>query len=358
MTRSLSRWQALLLGLIVLGSLGLGGFGLFVIGSQTWPGRNDLHVQVGFPEILGVEVGTRVRIQGIDAGEVVRIVPPETPDGPVILRMRIRGDYRSLVRLSSTVQIIPEGMLGSKVLEIRPPASRPGETAPDLSPAEEDALLRGDSPPSLNDLLAQIGQTMKGVQKGQGTLGKLVNDPQAYDALVGLLRSSNEAVEKSKDAITTIQRDADALKKVPLLGGYIEDPVALLVRPNSERQRRVFAESELFEPERAVLTAAGRERLDELSGWLNESRLKGSEVVVVSYADAKKSEARVAGNITRQQSEAVIEYLRSSQRIHKLGWFSSRKVTALGMGTQPPPQPERETVPAARCEIIVFVPPS
>ncbi|MFO0880165.1 MAG: MlaD family protein [Gemmataceae bacterium] len=356
MSRSLSRWQALLLGLVVLISLGMGGLGLFVVGSQTWPGRNDLHVLVGFPEILGVEVGTRVRIQGVDAGEVVRVVAPREPDELVILRLRIKGDYRHLVRSSSLVQIVPEGMLGGKVLEIRPPVSRSGQPPPDLSPADEDCLLAGETPPTLNDLLTQIGQTMRGVENGQGTLGKLVKDPQAYEALVGLLRSSNDAVERSKDAIQTIQRDADALKKVPVLGGYIEDPVGLLVRPACEKHRRLFAEADLFEPGRAVLTAEGRERLDELAAWLTEWKLKGSEVVVVSYARPQSVEARVAINVTRQQSEAVAAYLKSSQKIHRMGWFGSRRVTALGMGTQLPPQAEREELPPARTEVVVFIP--
>src|SRR5262245_10673184 len=140
-TRSLSRWQALLLGVVVLAGLGLGGFGLFVVGSRVWPGQNDLHVQVGFAEIKGVEVGTRVRIQGIDAGEVERIPPPETPSSPVLLRLRVKGEFRHLVRVSSTVQIVSEGMLGGKVVEIRPPARKPGQPAPGSSPAYEDDLL-------------------------------------------------------------------------------------------------------------------------------------------------------------------------------------------------------------------------
>ena len=60
--------------------------------------------------------------------------------------------------------------------------------------------------------------------------------------------------------------------------------------------------------------------------------------------------------MTRQQSEAVIAYLKGNYKVHKLGWFSSRKVTPLGMGTQPPPQPESPPLPPARVEIIVFVP--
>lgn len=356
MYRHLSRGQTLVLGLVVLVGFFLATGGLFVVGSRVWPGRNDLHVGVGFPEIRGVEVGTRVRIQGIDAGEVTAIHAPEMPDGPVLLHLRVKGEFRHLVRVSSRVQIVSEGMLGGKVVEIRPPRQSPGEDPPDRTLAQNGTMLVGEAGMELGDVLVQVGDALKGVQSGQGTLGKLMQDPKAYDALLTLLRSGHEAVEKSKDTMSAIQRDAEALKKVPILGGYIEDPVALLVRPDCERNRRVFAEAELFEPGRSVLTTSGKEKLDELAPWLTGLKHKGSEVVVVSYADPKKAEPRTAGNVTRQQSEAVLNYLKTNQRVHRMGWFSSRKVTPLGMGVQAPPVAERDPLPPARVEVVVFVP--
>jgi phospholipid/cholesterol/gamma-HCH transport system substrate-binding protein len=356
-SRSLSGLQALALGAVVLVALGLGVAGLFSVGSRGWFGKDSLHVRSGFKEIRGVEVGTRVRIQGIDAGEVVQIVPPDSPDGNVVLRLRVKGEYRHLIRASSEVQILSEGMIGGKVVEIRPPRKKAGEPEPDMSLAVEDAMLPSAPSSELADVLGEVGSALKGIQTGEGTLGKLAKDPRAYEALVGLIQNSTDAVDRSKDAMAAIQRDAEALKKVPIIGSYVEDPVALLVRSNCERNRRTFAESELFEPGRAVLTAQGREKLDELGPWLSGLKHKGSEIVVVSYADpAKKVEAKTAANVTRQQGEAVVDYLKKQHAAHKLGWFSSRKVVALGQGNNPPPAPEREPLPPARVEVVVFVP--
>src|SRR5262249_38117890 len=158
------------------------------------------------------------------------------------------------------------------------------------------------------------------------------------------------------DTMSTIQRDADALKRVPLLGRYVEDPQTLLVRGNMERNRKTFAEEELFEPGRAVLTAQGREKLNDIAPWMTGLKHKGSDVVVVSYADRKKSEPKAALTLTRQQSQAVVDYLKKQHAVQKMGWLSSRKVTPLGQGVQPPPVPEREPLPPARVEVVVFVP--
>jgi phospholipid/cholesterol/gamma-HCH transport system substrate-binding protein len=349
-SRSLSRLQALVLGVVVLLGAGLAVGGLFAVGSRGWYGKDALHVRAGFPEIRGVEVGTRVRIRGIDAGEVVGITPPEDGEGEVVLRLRIKGEFRKQVRSGSTVQIVSEGMIGGKVVEVRPAKGGAGE------PAGEDELLRSEPTTELADVVGQVGQTLKGIQGGKGTLGKLVEDPKAYEALLALLRHSTDAVEKSKDTMASIQRDADALKRLPLVGRYVEDPLKLLVRSNCERNRQFFAEDELFEPGRAVLTSAGRARLDELAPWAAGLKHKGSEVVVVAYADPKKSEARAALELTRQQSAAVVEYLRKQHAVHKLGLVSTRKVTPLGQGVQPPPVPEKDPLPPARVEVLVFVP--
>jgi phospholipid/cholesterol/gamma-HCH transport system substrate-binding protein len=352
MSRTLSRLQALVLGFLVLVGIGLAVVGLFTIGSRGWFGKNPLHVRVGFREIRGVEVGTRVRIQGIDAGEVVGILPPDSPDGLVVLRLAIKEEYRQLVRTSSTVQIVSEGMLGAKVLEIHRGRSKQSTSTSRYSsdePAAEDALLESENSTELADLLGQVKQTLEGIRNGDGTLGKLARDPQVYDAMLDLLHQGREA-------IVSIGQSAEAVKQMPLVRDYVEDAASLLVRPNCERNRQWFAESELFEPGRAVLTAQGRERLDRLAPWLEGMKHKGSEVVVVAYADPQKSSPKLARTLTRQQSEAVCDYLKRQHAIQKMGWFSWRKVIALGQGVNPPPTPEPDPLPPARIEVIVFVP--
>src|SRR5213593_3398856 len=83
-SRSLSRLQLILLGAVVLTGLVLATVGLFAVGSRQWFWNDAFHVRTGFHEIRGVEVGTRVRIQGIDAGEVEAIDAPGTPGGDVV----------------------------------------------------------------------------------------------------------------------------------------------------------------------------------------------------------------------------------------------------------------------------------
>lgn len=342
MTGSLPRWQAIILGLLVTFGLGLGGVGLFAVGSRQLLWADVLHLRAGFRDVRGVEIGTRVRVQGIEAGEVVAVEPPAKPGENVHLRLRVDGRLRSLIRADACVQIMGEGMIGGKVVIIDP-----GTAA--AEPATENALLASRQAAELADVLAQVQQTLQGVSAGQGSLQKLLHENTAHDALLQTARQGEEALR-------SFQRTTEAVQRVPVLRNYVEDPFKLLHRPNMERNRRWFAEEDLFEPGRAILTGPGKQKLDEIAPWLTGLRHKGSEVVVAAYSDPKVYSLVPAQNLTRHQSEAVSDYLVKQHGANKMGLLSSRKVTPLGCGIEPPPVPESETLPPARVEVLVFVP--
>ena len=349
MSRSLSGLQAAVLGLVVLIGAALGAGGLFLIGGRGWYGAGAFHVRAAFREIRGVEVGTRVRLKGMDAGEVVEVVPPARPEDPVVLRLLLKGEYRRLLRPDSVVRIESDGLVGGKVLEIRPSPVAP---TGDAGPVVEDQLLQGDS----SDLMADVGAALSGVEEGKGTLGKLATDSTAHDALVDMMHQGTRTLARGEEAATALQQDAEALKRVPVVGGYVEDPTALLQRYNCDRQRRLFPADDLFEPGRAVLTAQGKARLDGIAPWLEGMKHPGSDVVIVAYADPHAADPKAAKVLTRQQSEAVCDYLKSKHGVEKMGWWSTRKVTPLGMGADAPPMAEPDPLPPDRVEVQVFTP--
>jgi phospholipid/cholesterol/gamma-HCH transport system substrate-binding protein len=344
MTDSLSRSQALFLGTVVIVGLALATIGLFLIstgsggslaigGYQIW-GEKPFHVRAGFHDIQGVEPGARVRIKGMDAGEVARIEPPATPDESVILVLKLDGRKRSLVHADAKVQIVSEGMIGGKVIELQPGT----RAAP---PADENALLETLPSVSLADLAKQFNDSVKSVRDGEGALGK-----EAVDTL-----------RQIRTTMSTFEQVGDAGKAMPFVRDYVKDPLALLVRPDCECNRYSYNESELFEPGRAVLTADGRRRLDDLAPRLNGLlQHDKAELLVFACADPRSGEDHaLLKTIAKGQSEAVCQYLKGHHAVQKAGWFSSRKVTALGLGADAPPD-EKDGKTGARVELRVFVP--
>src|SRR5260370_25682457 len=103
MSRSLSRFRALVLGAAVFVGLTLAAGGLFAVGSRQWRWGDTFHVVAGFPQIRGVEAGTRVRVQGIEAGVVETGEPPALPGGEVTLRLRLGGRFWDTGRARASV---------------------------------------------------------------------------------------------------------------------------------------------------------------------------------------------------------------------------------------------------------------
>lgn len=343
MSRSLSRLQAVLLGLVILAALGLAGFGLHAVGSRQWLWSDMFHVQVGFRAIKGVEVGTRVRVQGVEAGEVVDIQLPSNPGRDVVLRLQLHGRFRPLIRSDAVAQIVNESMVGGKVIEVNPGSDS-------AEPVREGALIASRASPELSDVLGQVEGVLQEVRDGKGSLGKLLSDD-------GLHSSLTQLTQQGKGTLAAIQQDAEAIREMPIIRSYVKDAHKLLVRPDCEANRQVFGESELFEPGHSVLTAQGKQQLDRLVPWLEGLKHKGSEVVIASYANPA-AEARTALTLTQKQSEAVAAYLKDHHAVQKMGLMSRRPVTPIGLGTAPPPVTPKEKLPTPRVEVIVFVPQS
>jgi phospholipid/cholesterol/gamma-HCH transport system substrate-binding protein len=337
------------LGLVVLLAVGLGVVGLFAVGARNWFGPEALTVQVGFEQIGGVELGTRVRLQGIDAGEVVAIERPAGPGDPVMLKLRIKSEYRDLVRTDARVRIVNEGLVGGKVLEVVPHKPKPGEAPAPV--AGNGAVLASLPTVDAGDLMEKMAAAMD----GEGTLGMVLKDPRLYQATLA-------AVEQLKSSAASLQENSDRVQDSWVMHALGKTPRELLVRPDCQRDRRVFPEADLFAPGEAILTAPGKAALDRIAPWLNGMKHPGSDVVVVAYADPRGGRsAEVAKALTLKQSEAAARYLRDKHGVHKMRvvtvlGFGERKVFPLGMGVNPPPEPEPDPLPPARVEVVVFVP--
>ncbi len=420
MSQSLSRGQALRLGVVVMAALLLGGAALLFVQQRTGFGGSSVRVQAGFPDIRGVEAGTRVRFQGIDVGEVEAILPPEQPGQPVQLRLRVAGRFHHLVRADAKVEIASESLLAGKILRIIPGSSQAelvadgavltGQAQPDLLEgitqaatklnamlADIDAALaslRSDNgsitqdlaqaATKLNRVLTKADDALASIEKGEGTLGKLVKNETLYNEMsdavtqvkaalyemrsgegtLGKLLKNNDAYAEAlaslqdvRRMVNSVKQNSDAIKALPLVRNYVVDPAKELIRPECKRLRRVFAEKELFESGKAVLTAAGRKRLDETGAWLVENKDPASEVLVAAFAEPTQP-GDYAYALTKKQGEVVADYLRSQHSAHRTGWFwwNTRSLRSLGVGNAPTPVPESEKLPAARVEVIVFLP--
>ena len=202
-------WTELRVGLFVLVGLSVLGAGIFYV---TGPGffGPKYRLNTYLPDVSGLANGATVSVDGVAVGNVVSIqfAAPgrdrkveKAQNIDVVLR--IEGKYSGYILTDSTAALVTEGLLGNKYINV----TRGFTGTP---------LRNGDTVPAATsvDVMAQLGavstsvtELLDGIKSGKGTLGKLVNDPAAYDHLNGVLA-------KTDALITGVQQGKGTLGKL------------------------------------------------------------------------------------------------------------------------------------------------
>jgi phospholipid/cholesterol/gamma-HCH transport system substrate-binding protein len=187
------KWSQLKVGVIVLISVVLLCSLLFLMTSTSGMGvfTKKLIVTTYFQNSGGLKTGAPVELEGVTIGEVTHVVivtDPARKLTPVKLVMKIDPKYLSDLHEDSLASLATVGVLGDTVVDI----SSETATGPELKTGDE---LRTVNAPNLQDvvkasqgtiesvnlILAKLDKIMDTLQTGQGTAGKLINDPVLYN---------------------------------------------------------------------------------------------------------------------------------------------------------------------------------
>lgn len=369
MSQSLSRWQAVVLGLVMVAAIGAGGYGIARIAERQGLFADSFEVTAGFTEAHDVSPGTVVRIRGVDAGQVVAVEYPDH-DGPgaeVTVRMKLSGRFASRVYADATAQI--QGpLLGAKVISIQPGSPQRGELASGrlkgLKPFGSDEAMA-----EVRDLAAEAKGLIADVRESNGTLMQLLKDDSLHKDVKALVAKADKTiggldaqvnglgsfVSEGRETLRSVKQGTDAMSRLPIVRSYVEDSAALLVRPNHTREMWSYAPIDLFEAGTASMHGQGVEHLDAIVGRIKGS--KNGEVVVAAFCDPadKSMTAAAAHELAKKQAERIVEHLKARDA-HKLGTFSRRKITALGMGMEPSPILEKPPLTPCRVQVMLFTP--
>ena len=227
-------------GLFVLGGLVLFGIGMFLIGDrhQLFARHTEYHTE--FANLSGLTKGAKVRVSGLDAGEVLTIEVPDSPAARFRLRFRIDARLRALVRSDSVVTIGREGVVGGTYLSVRPGSSQSPQadalaTIPSAEPTELSALLTStagllddvkDALKGVTSAVSNVNDVVVGLKEGRGTAGMLLSD----DALASDIRRTVTAAGSSvRDIAADLQSGRGAagmLLRDEAVAGQIREAVA------------------------------------------------------------------------------------------------------------------------------------
>jgi len=250
-------WSELRVGLFVLVGLLILAVGIFYVTGAGVFGPK-YRIKTYLPEVSGLSTGAPVRLDGVDVGTVDQIhlvqrEPGKRPDHMhnIEVVMRIDKNYKKDILTDSTASLVTEGLLGNRYVTItRGYTGVPLEEGQAVPGAEEKAIKEvversADVLLNLKALSDDVKDLIDGVQRGKGTLGKLLTDEQAYNHLSSILNKGDQIVsnvqagqgtvgklfmtddtsvkaDKALDQINTILADLRAQKGT--MGKLLYDP--------------------------------------------------------------------------------------------------------------------------------------
>jgi phospholipid/cholesterol/gamma-HCH transport system substrate-binding protein len=251
------------LGGFLIGGLLLFAIGLFWIGDRRQLFTDSVDLYTEFSNVSGLSRGAKVRISGLDAGEVLDIGVPLEPDSRFRVHFRAISRFLPILRMDSLASIQNDGLVGNKFLQIQAgtSAAQPvsgGVTIPSREPIEiSDVLSQAmdtvksanqgivriqngvdDSVKSVLSISAQTAEIISDVGKqvdrftitgnritedfqaiisnarnGQGSVGKLLNDDQLYEQLRSAANEGGQVAQNFKlvsDDLKVISEDLKA----------------------------------------------------------------------------------------------------------------------------------------------------
>src|SRR4029079_13251517 len=114
----MNRSRAVAVGAFLIAGVLLFGAGLFLIGDRRMLFNRTFDVYSEFTNIAGLENGAKVRVGGMDAGQVDGIQVPAKPSARFRVKLRIREDLHPLIRVDSVSTIQTDGLVGNKFIQI------------------------------------------------------------------------------------------------------------------------------------------------------------------------------------------------------------------------------------------------
>jgi phospholipid/cholesterol/gamma-HCH transport system substrate-binding protein len=209
-------------GLFVAGGLLLFGAGLYLIGDRRQAFGGHMEYYSEFVNLAGLSNGAKVRVGGMDAGEVLAIGVPDSPSSRFRVKWRINARMGGLVRADSVVSIETEGVVGGTFLAVRPGSAHAARAAaqatiPSKEPVElAELLTRGtgllnDAQVMLKDVGGKLGSTLDTVNSTVSNVNDIAVGLKQGRGMAGMLLRDDALAKQTRQTITTAASSVDEI---------------------------------------------------------------------------------------------------------------------------------------------------
>jgi ABC-type transporter Mla subunit MlaD len=262
------------IGLVtVLGLIFAAAFLLVV--EQHNPFQNTYLMRVLFHDAQQLLKGAPVNMSGVRIGRVKELdlmSYGENQEIMVVVTLEIYNNYR-IVR-DSKIKIASSGLFGTNFIKISVPEIKDGENLLFIPPDEQE-LLYGESPATMEDLMEKGKATFSKVDKLLNHANSFLGDPELKSSLHTTIRNIGSAAQKAevlfKDIdreVNNISRDINAtIKKVHSIISQNESSISSMVTNFKEFSAEI---AEIAGNNKTKISSIVK-RIDEITAGLEDN---------------------------------------------------------------------------------------
>jgi phospholipid/cholesterol/gamma-HCH transport system substrate-binding protein len=238
--RSLA-WTELKVGLLVIVGFAVLAFAIIRIGGPTSIFGQKMRITAFFPSANGLRSGAEVWLDGILVGNVDDIRMNMQPGkGRVAVVMSIDKKYEPNIRSDSPISIDTIGLLGDKNIQMGTGTEKgtPVGDGGELKGADVGDIRRiiqgtDDLVANLNVLTDKFASISENIDRGEGTLGKLLTKSEIHDNLNKTVLEMQHLVEDVRSGPGTAGRfisDDEMYERFTSVLARMDDIVAKMER--------------------------------------------------------------------------------------------------------------------------------
>lgn len=202
-------WEEVRVGALILAALGLLASAIFFVGEVGDVFGERYRLVSLMRSGAGLVPGASVQLAGQNVGQVERIdwIPPEErreQEAAVAVWMAVNREVQNQIRSDSEARLRTQGLLGDRVVDIRPGSPeadvlQPGDTLMSTAPLDYQEILEQASGAvtGLSELTRRLEEIARRALAGEGSLGRLVTDETLYRRLTSLSGSLARVLERA-----------------------------------------------------------------------------------------------------------------------------------------------------------------
>jgi phospholipid/cholesterol/gamma-HCH transport system substrate-binding protein len=200
------KWSQLRVGITVIVATVTLAFLLFLMSGTSGLFTSRITLKSYFDNAQGLRQGAPVRLNGVDIGNVTKILIVPDKDKqqtPVKVLMKVSTKYSYAIHRDSVTSLETAGVLGETFLDIDSlqalgPAAQDGDTLPTQVHPDFNQVVRASQSTleNMDALLKRADRILAFAESGKGSMGKLIYDPTLYNRLSSTIAEFQQIVQQ------------------------------------------------------------------------------------------------------------------------------------------------------------------